>query len=597
MAAMNLVTQFTVLIERRRLRKALALVTASIMFFSGPFGLPLAHAAPAPASKIAKDLQTVLDATTTPTLNWAKDVNGVRHVKVLIISNSSDPDLVSLRSDVIARGGSVYMRYVSVTALSAMLPANQVAAIAARSDVQGVSPNRMTARTASTLEYSVGALTPAVRTYNSRTAYTGLDGSGVGIAVLDSGLMPTHMHFLNAAGLSRYIRGVDLQRFGDATLTGTRDWAKGVDASAGMYPGSTTMANYESKIAIDITKVNTDQYGHGTHVAAVAAGNSSANTVDSNGIAPNANLYDVRVLDAKGVGQLSDVLAGIDWVIYHAKEYNIRVMNLSLAADSTETWQTDPLARAARSAVAAGVTVVVAAGNFGQASTGTERFGTVSSPGHDPSVITVGSANTKGTAARSDDTVNFFSSRGPTRGSYVDVNGVTQKDNLLKPDLVAPGNKIIAAMGTANNTSYATAVSKSYLPATYTVLKQFTGYDNALYKTQMMLSGTSVAAPSVTGAIALMLQANPGLTPPLIKAILQYSAQPIAGTNLLQQGAGMLNVDGAVRLAQALRTDVNTAVEAGTIAPGARGRQDHAHCELDRQRPDLQLEPHRLRRR
>ena len=84
-----------------------------------------------------------------------------------------------------------------------------------------------------------------------------------------------------------------------------------------------------------------------------------------------------------------------------------------------------------------------------------------------------------------------------------------------------------------------------------------------------MLSGTSISAPVVTGTVALMLQANPGLTPPLIKAILQYSAQPIAGANLLEQGAGLLNVDGAVRLAKALRTDIASAVAAGTISAGA----------------------------
>jgi serine protease AprX len=85
----------------------------------------------------------------------------------------------------------------------------------------------------------------------------------------------------------------------------------------------------------------------------------------------------------------------------------------------------------------------------------------------------------------------------------------------------------------------------------------------------MYLSGTSIAAPAVAGAAAVLLQANPGLTPPLVKAILQYTAQPLPGHNLLQQGAGMLNLEGAVKLAQSLRTDIHSAVQAGTISAGA----------------------------
>ena len=142
------------------------------------------------------------------------------------------------------------------------------------------------------------------------------------------------------------------------------------------------------------------------------------------------------------------MLAGIDWVIYHGREYGIRVMNLSLAADSEESYLTDPLCRAVRSAVAAGITVVVAAGNYGKDANGQESYGSITSPGNEPSAITVGSVNTHQTARRIDETISRFSSRGPTRGGYVDLLGVRQPDNLLKPDLVAPGNKIISALST-----------------------------------------------------------------------------------------------------------------------------------------------------
>src|SRR5262249_31200906 len=134
---------------------------------------------------------------------------------------------------------------------------------------------------------------------------------------------------------------------------------------------------------------------HGTHVASVAAGRAKFYNYaqDTTGVAPNASLYDVKVLGSQGTGTLSDALEGIQWVVYHAKEYNIRVMNVSLATDSTETWQYDPLCIAVRTAVAAGITVVVAAGNYGQDDLGREMYGSISSPGNDPTVITVGAVN------------------------------------------------------------------------------------------------------------------------------------------------------------------------------------------------------------
>ena len=270
------------------------------------------------------------------------------------------------------------------------------------------------------------------------------------------------------------------------------------------------------------------------------------------------------MLDGQGYGQMSDVLGGIDWVIHHAREYNIRVMNISLAADSTESYLTDPLARAARAAVAAGITVVAAAGNFGRTVDGKTRYGGIGSPGNDPSVITVGAVNMHDTPDRADDTVNNFSSRGPTRSSWVDSGGVRRYDNLVKPDLVAAGNKVVSVMAADNGSMKHLA----WLPKNYPELTHVPSATQKRGETLMILSGTSVAAPVVAGAAAVLLQANPGLTPPLIKAILQYSAEPLTGATLLDQGAGLVNVAGAVSLAQALRTDIASAIEAGTIASG-----------------------------
>ena len=292
---MNLLSPFIVLIESRRLRAAWALTLAALAFTAGALGLHSAHASTATSSKIAADLQQVIAAPSTPKLNWANDIRGVRYVKALVISNTSDSDLVALRADVLARGGSVYTRFLSVSALSVLLPAHQVAAIAQRSDVQGVSPNRLTARTASTLESTTGALN--LRTYRGGT-YTGLDGAGVGIAVLDSGIMWDHLNLADPAGASRVSRSVDFQKVGDAAALGVKDWALGVDTSSALYPGSETMATYDSKIANDkLNKV--DLYGHGTHVASVAAGRGAYQAKDSTGLAPGAKLFDVKVLDSR----------------------------------------------------------------------------------------------------------------------------------------------------------------------------------------------------------------------------------------------------------------------------------------------------------
>ncbi len=169
------------------------------------------------SSKIAVDLQAVISASTTPKLSWVKDVSGVRYLKALIVSDGNDPDMVALRADILAKGGSVYFNYVSVDALSVLLPAPRVAEIAARDDVQSISPNRLTARTMSTLEYTTGALASSVRTYSNATSYTGLDGTGVGIAVLDSGIDKYHYNMLAADNKTlRVKKAVDFQKAGDA---------------------------------------------------------------------------------------------------------------------------------------------------------------------------------------------------------------------------------------------------------------------------------------------------------------------------------------------------------------------------------------------
>lgn len=463
---------FIILIERRA-AAVLALLAASWM------PLPAAHAAPAPsASKIARDLGDELSPVRAPRAPWARDLNGVRHVQaVLVVGESADAEMNELREHVRRLGGAVQAVHPAVRSMTVLLPAGQVAALAQHRDVVSIAPNRGTRRTASTLEKITGALGANVRTNSTQSTYTGLDGAGIGVAVLDSGVMRKHTAFNDPASrttLSRVRRSVSM-------LSGSlANWTGGTAATSPM-PGSTALANYEASIDNNAA-ANQDPYGHGTHVAGIIAGFARAYqfSPDTTGIAPNASIYDVKVLGDDGTGTVSDALEGIQWVIYHAKEYNIRVLNVSLAASSTQSWQTDPLCVAVRSATAAGITVVVAAGNFALDAQGRETYGTVSAPGNDPSVITVGSVNFHGTVARGDDTVNNFSSRGPTRGALVDASGVRRIDNLLKPDLVAPGNKLVAPGSSGPMLPIVTSRGTSYSSINFTWNTLASTYKDAL---------------------------------------------------------------------------------------------------------------------
>jgi serine protease AprX len=463
-------------------------------------------------------------------LVWANPAT--QTVRVLIQTiGPVPPDVLAAINQ---HGGSVVHQFSSINGVLASLPASSVLTIAALPEVERITADHLAEECSSQLEAATGA--DQVRTESILDTISGLEGTGVGIAFLDSGIMAGHSDFSNGLLSSR------------------------VTGSTNIVSSNTNLQQFESLVGVlnllnlSLLSANDDGYGHGSHVAGVAAGRSFGGllgTGDYMGIAPNANLIDVRVLDGRGVGQVSDVIAGIDWVLANSGRLNIKVMNLSLASSSVESYLTDPLCRAARRAVAAGITVVAAAGNYG--SSPYELYGSITSPGDDPTVITVGSANTHQTNVRSDDTVNFFSSRGPTRGHSVDASGNPVYDNLLKPDLVAPGNKIISAQSQG-----------SYLTSEYPQLHESgsgaTGF--------MQLSGTSIAAPVVSGAAALLLQENPGLTPPLIKAILQYTAQQIPNMNVCEQGAGLLNIAGAAQLAGALRSGISSAIAQGTIHVG-----------------------------
>jgi subtilisin family serine protease len=262
--------------------------------------------------------------------------------------------------------------------------------------------------------HSFGHVTDTTGTQQSRAQknwlglnYT-LDGSGVNIAILDSGIDTAHKSFSAQSGK------IVLSR--DFTGENRTD----------------------------------DPYGHGTHVAAVAAGVGSVTNGEYEGIASASKLLNLRVINSQGVGTVSSVLKALDWVMNNRQSYNVRVVNMSLGTPAIISYTNDPICQAVRKLVNAGVVVVAAAGNNGKTSTGQKVYGAIHCPGNEPSAITVGASNTYGTDPRNEDSMATFSSRGPTRSFSTDEDGVKHFDNLLKPDLVAPGNKIVSAEA-ANN--------------------------------------------------------------------------------------------------------------------------------------------------
>jgi hypothetical protein len=324
----------------------------AIAVFGG--GVNAAHAA-AP-EKVAKDLKTAL-ATTGAKARWIASTSRGTYVQVVIAANSTDPALTSLRSAVLAAGGSVFYAYQSTPALLAVLPAG--------AGQRHRRPQRRFDHHPQPVRLPDCQLRPGhhrnrgVRASNP----TGLSGAGIGIAILDSGIDSCHAGFRrpdewqqrNCKTGPRFGASVDFTRLSAAQSSKSMDWTKPVDLSAGYAPGSQAYKAFQN--SIDGSKVqNPDLYGHGTHVASVA-GSQSFGTLDSAGIAPGATLLDVRVLNEHGVGQLSDVLAGIDWAVANRKQYNIRVLNLSLSTPSVGSFLSDPLCRAVRAATSLGIVV------------------------------------------------------------------------------------------------------------------------------------------------------------------------------------------------------------------------------------------------
>ena len=247
-----------------------------------------------------------------------------------------------------------------------------------------------------------------------------------------------------------------------------------------------------------------DGEGHGTMVADIAAG-AAANHP---GVAQNSPIVSVRTADNNGLSMTSDVIAACDWILANKNKYNIRVANFSMAGASSVSFRDNPLDKAVESLWFHGIVVVAASGNFG---TGTGEVDMSKAPGNDPFVITVGATDQNQTSDPLDDTTPYWSAYGHTL------------DGFSKPDVAAPGRYMIAAVPMAS-TIVATAPDRVVAP----------GY--------IWMSGTSFAAPVVSGAAAQILARNPDWTPDEVKGALMLTANylPAAGT-----AAGVGEIDAA----------------------------------------------------
>ncbi|MGV8966497.1 MAG: S8 family serine peptidase, partial [Cellulomonas sp.] len=365
-----------------------------------------------------------------------------------------------------------------------------------------VVPGTSTAGAAVSEPADAGSLAAVTDVIGARSVWGQIDeagraitGQGVTVAVLDSGVAA--VPGLDSPG--KILRGPDLSL-------------------------ETTRGNAPSF----------DTYGHGTHLAGIIAAkdpvqrdphtgapNPGDDTAEL-GIAPDARVLALKLAPTDGTTDVSQVIAALDWVTQHRADNNVRVVNLSFGTTALEPYQVDPLAAAAERAWHSGLVVVTSGGNDGRGA------GTLTSPAIDPCLIAVGASDTSSTARGRSPSVAEFSSRG-TPERHV--------------DLVAPGRSIVALRAPGS------FVDRSHPEGRV-------ADDDA--ERLMRGSGTSQAAAVVSGAVALVLQANPALSPDQVKSILMSTASPIRNALAIDAGSGQVDAAAAVEAARAIDLEWGT---------------------------------------
>jgi serine protease AprX len=448
------------------------------------------------ASAGAVALTTGVGVLGTAAVPASADPAATGMVKVIV--QTDDQQTATVAAEVAHVGGSVVLRLTATDTVIATVPTSSVAALRAAPGVAAVTADASVSLKGGTWTpggdpfsmFKVDTITGAIAAFAKQDA-TGqkITGKGIGVALIDSGISPVK----GLAGTGKIINGPDL--------------------------------SFESQAP---NLRNLDTFGHGTHMAGIIAGrdpevlagkeNDKVNFV---GVAPDATLINVKVAAADGAVDVSQVLAGIDWVVQHRNDpgLNIRVLNLSFGTDSIQDERLDPLSHAVEAAWRKGIVVVAAAGNDGVATT------QLSMPAANPYVLAVGAADSNGTDGKADDLVGAFSTGG---------------NATRHPDLLALGRSVASLRdpGSYIDTTYPTG-----LIPTDTAQRYFRG------------SGTSQSTAVVSGAVALLLQQRPTLTPDQVKRLLTSTTTKLdvrkspLSANTQAQGAGELDLVAALNAA------------------------------------------------
>jgi serine protease AprX len=439
----------TLTADRRRPLAAVVAVLAAALSWMVALPTPGSPTGPSPAS-----------AVVDPALRAAHGTVGV------IVQGAA-----SVESSVRQMGGRVTHDLPLIGGFSARVPATDVPRIARIPGATSVTLDRPTHVQSAPGTYNNVPSVYKKTTNGDKLANLGARGQGVTVALIDTG------------------------------VTSLPDIAGAIQPVVGPT-GVTQCVNFTPEPTCD------DSYGHGTFMAGIIAGNGTSSNGKYVGMAPDAKVLSVKIAGATGASDVSTIIAAIQWVVTAQPTYNIRVLNLSLGTDSTQSYTIDPLDYAVEKAWQAGIVVNVAASNRGPSSY------TISDPANDPFVITVGAVDDKGTAGLNDDILPNFTGRGPTA-----------TDNLSKPDVVAPGAHIVslAAPGAAITTQFPSTMPSPYRRG----------------------SGTSMANAVVSGLVAQLISTQPMLTPDRVKYMLMSTARRAASTDPLAVGTGMVDGWGA----------------------------------------------------